>query len=162
MVLLWPHIVESLEDPRAASVLTSIDYAMAFNCLDFSHCLGALADNGASSEVIGVIVSVLTSITMAVNVGQVLLKSRIVLGGVSQGSILGVYLFNATMDAFEAVFRDVVDYKMIGRSENQARVPDHDRSLDVLVEKPYNRPGFKAWEDILLEIPKYVDDNVIH
>ena len=162
LVLLWQRILESLEDPRAASVITSIDYAKAFNRLDFGQCLGALADKGASSEVIGVIASFLTSRTMAVKVGQALSKPRIVLGGVPQGSILGVYLFNATIDAFEVASKDVVDYKLIGGSENQARIPTHDRTLDVPVEKPYDRPGFKAWEDLLLEVLNVLDDNVIH
>lgn len=43
LVNLWQEILESLEDPRAGSIVTSIDYAKAFNRLDFSHCLNALA-----------------------------------------------------------------------------------------------------------------------
>ena len=70
LVQLWQSVLETLEDPRAASVLTSIDYAKAFNHLDFSHCLRALAEKGASSKLISIIASFLTSRIMAVKVGH--------------------------------------------------------------------------------------------
>ena len=38
----------------------------------------------------------------------------------------------------------------------------HDRSLDQLALQKYYRPSFKAWEDFLLSVLKYVDDNTIH
>ena len=117
LVEMFQLILEALENPRAASVLTSIDYAKAFNRLDFLHCLNALAAKGASSELIRVVASFLTSRIMSVKVGQVLSKPRIVLGGVPQGSILGVFLFNATIDAFEAGSSDVSEYKIIGGGE---------------------------------------------
>ena len=160
LVQLWQSVLEALEDPRAASVLTSIDYAKAFNRLDFRHCLRALADKGASTELIAVIASFLTSRTMAVKVGQVLSAPRVVLGGVPQGSILGVFLFNATIDSFEAASNDVARYNTV-RGPEPLSVPAHDRSLDVQVDKPYDRPGFRAWVDSLLEVLKYVDDNII-
>ena len=40
-------------------------------------------------------------------------------------------------------------------------LPQHDRSLNVAVEKPYDRPGFRAWVNKLLKVLNYVDDNVI-
>ena len=160
LVQLWQNVTESLEDPRAASILTSIDYAKAFNLLYFSHCLRALADKGASSELIAIIGSFLTSRTMAVKVGQSLSNPRVVLGGVPQGSILGVFLFNATIDSFEAASTDVTQYSTIGGSD-VGFAPPHERSLDIPVDKPYDRPGFRAWADSLLEVLKYVDDNVI-
>ena len=100
LVQMWQLILESLEDPRAASILTSIDYAKAFNRLDFGCCLRALANKGASSELLSLVASFFTSTTMSVKVGQELSAPRIVLGGVPQGSILGVFLFNATIDCF--------------------------------------------------------------
>ena len=163
LVELYQLILEALEDSRAASVITSIDYSKAFNRLDFLHCLEALAAKGASSEIIAIVGSFLTSRTMAVKVGQSMSKPRIVLGGVPQGSILGVFLFNATIDSFEAASRDIVNYPVIGGG-NAATAPphNHDRSLDTRVEKEYDRPGFKAWEGFLLSVLKYVDDNIIH
>ena len=163
LVQLWQLVLESLEDPRAASLLTSIDYAKAFNRLDFGCCLRALADKGASNEVLQLIASFLTSRTMSVKVGQEVSAPRIVLGGVPQGSILGVFLFNATIDSFESSSRDVLPYDVIGGNGlPQANPPQHDQSLNMPAEQPYDRPGFKAWEDWLLRVLKYVDDNLIH
>ena len=161
LVELYQLILEALEDPRAASVLTSIDYAKAFNRLDFLHCLKSLASKGASSERISIVASFLTSRTMTVKVGKVLSKPRVVLGGVPQGSILGVFLFNVTIDSFEAGSRDVERYKTVGGGAPTPCQP-HDRSLDEPVLSAHDRPGFKAWEDILLTMLKYLDDNIIH
>ena len=102
LVELYQLVLEALEDPRAASIITSIDYAKAFNRLDFLHCLKALAGKGASSELLSIVSSFLTSRTMSVKVGQTFSTPLVVLGGVPRGSILGVFLFNATIDAFEA------------------------------------------------------------
>lgn len=93
LVQLWQSILETLKDPRAASFLTSIDYAKVFSRLNFAQCLRALADKGASSELIAIIASFLTSRTMALKEGQGFSGPRVVLGGVSQGSILRVFPF---------------------------------------------------------------------
>ena len=163
LVELYQLILEALEDPRAASVITSIDYSKAFNRLDFLHCLEALAAKGASTELISIVGSFLTSRTMAVKVGQVTSRPRVVLGGVPQGSILGVFLFNATIDTFEADSKDVVPYRVVGGGTiGPAPPPKHDRLIDSPVPDEYDRPGFKAWEKFLLSVLKYVDDNIIH
>ena len=41
MVEIWDDVLAGLEDCRAASVLTSVDYSKAFNRISFQHCLGA-------------------------------------------------------------------------------------------------------------------------
>ena len=115
LVQLFQLVLEALEDPRAASVITSIDYSKAFNQLDFLHCLEALAAKGASSELISVVGSFLTSRTMLVKVGQAV-----------------------------------------------SRPPAHNRNLNMPVPQEYDRPGFKAWERLMLSVLKYVDDNIIH
>ena len=160
LVELFQLILEALEDPRAASVITSIDYSKAFNRLDFLHCLEALASKGASSELIAIVGSFLTSRTMALKVGQATSKPRVVLGGVPQGSIQEVFLFNATIDTFEAASRDLITYPVIGGDPNVAigQPHAHDSSLDHRAQQR----GFKAWEDFLLSVLKYVDDNIIH
>ena len=114
LVELYQLILEALEDSRAASIVTSIDYSKAFNRLDFQRCLEALASKGASTELIAIVGSFLTSRTMAVKVGQALSRPRIALGGVPQGSILGVFLFNATIDTLKAASRDIVQYEVVG------------------------------------------------
>ena len=98
---------------------------------------------------------------MAIKVGQELSGPRVVLGGAPQGAILGVFLFNATINSFAAASNDVVKYARVGGGEAH-NVPPHNRDLDVPVIKPYNRTGFQAWVDSLLEVLKYVDDNIIH
>ena len=163
LVELFQLVLESLEDPRAASVMTSIDYSKAFNRLDFLHCLEALAAKGASTELIQIVGSFLTSRTMSVKVGQARSKPRVVLGGVPQGSILGFFLFNATIDSFEAASKDLVKYPVIGGGlVPPTGPPEHDRELDAPVQPIYDRHGFKAWESLLLTVLKYVDDNIIH
>ena len=44
----WQEILENLEDYRAATIITSVDYSKAFNRMAFQHCLAALARKGAS------------------------------------------------------------------------------------------------------------------
>ena len=70
LVQIWQDVCEGLEDYRAAAVLTSIDYAKAFNRLSFQHCLAAFAKKGASSPVLRLIATFLSNWTMAVWVGS--------------------------------------------------------------------------------------------
>ena len=96
LVQLWQSMLESLEDPRASCVLTSIDYAKVFTRLDFSQCLSALAEKGASSELISIVASFLTSRIMAVKVGQALSGPRVVLGGSHRAQSWG-YFFSTRL-----------------------------------------------------------------
>ena len=57
-----------------------VQHSKAFNCLYFGLCLPALASKGASTEIISIIASFLTSKTMMVKVGQEILRPCIVLG----------------------------------------------------------------------------------
>ena len=45
LIELWQQVLENIEDQRASSLLTSIDYSKAFNRLDFACCLRALTQN---------------------------------------------------------------------------------------------------------------------
>ena len=102
MVLkVWQKIMRNLEDRRAATVLTSIDYAKAFNRLSFQHCLKAFALKGSSTPVLRLLASFLTGRNMKVRVGSEWSTPRTVTGGCPQGSILGVFLFNVTVDDLE-------------------------------------------------------------
>ena len=101
LISVWQNILSDLEDCRAATVLTAIDYAKAFNRMSFQHCLKAFADHGASNQIIGLIATFLTDRSMSVRVGSSWSQPRSVNGGVPQGSILGVLLFNMTTDRLE-------------------------------------------------------------
>ena len=94
LVDLWQKILENLEDPRGASLLTSIDFAKAFNRLDFNHCLRCLANRGCSKDLVAVVGSFLSGRVMRVKVGDHFSDPKPVLGGIPQGSRLGVLLFN--------------------------------------------------------------------
>ena len=79
----------------------SIDYAKAFNHLSYQECLVAMAKKGASSEVISLVSTFLTNRTMTVRVQESWSDPFPVHGGVPQGSILGVILFNLTTEDLE-------------------------------------------------------------
>lgn len=149
-----------MANPRAGSFLTSIDYAKAFNRLDFNHCLKSLQANGACKEILAIISSFLTNRRMTVKIGTSFSQPRIVLGGVPQGSLLGVMLFNLSIDNFEAGSPDVADYGRRGKSDdwidnaNIMPVPPEQEDRDYR--------HLPAWRVELLQVPKYVDDNVIN
>ena len=46
LIGVWDEIVRGLEDDRAAVMLTSIDYAKAFNRLSFQHCFSRICKEG--------------------------------------------------------------------------------------------------------------------
>ena len=62
--------MSNLEDRRAATVLTSIDYAKAFNRLSFQQCLAAFARKGASTPILRLITAFLSGRTIKVKVEQ--------------------------------------------------------------------------------------------
>ena len=90
LIGVWDEIMRGLEDDRAAIMLTSIDYAKAFNRLSFQRCLEAFAQKGASTPMIELLATFLSNRTMTVRVGESWSAPR----PVPQGSILGVFLFN--------------------------------------------------------------------
>ena len=52
LLQMWQEILENAEDYRAGTVITSVDYAKAFNRMSFQECLGVLARKSASTAVI--------------------------------------------------------------------------------------------------------------
>ena len=101
IIKVWQKILTNLEVRRAATALTSIDYAKAFNRLSFQHCLASFAKKGSSTPVLRLLASFLTDRTMQVRVGSAWSSPKPITGGCPQGSILGVFLFNVTVDDLE-------------------------------------------------------------
>ena len=101
LVELWDQICWDLEDARAATLVTAIDYAKAFNRLSFQHCLEAFARKGASTQTLALLATFLSNRTMTVRVSDTWSEPLPVYGGVPQGSILGVMLFNVSTDDLE-------------------------------------------------------------
>ena len=82
-------------------MVTDIDYVKAFNRLRFPHCVRAFARKGASTQIIPLLATFLSNRTMSVRVANIWSEPRPVYGGVTQGSILGVMLFNIATDDLE-------------------------------------------------------------
>ena len=99
LIKVWQKILSNLEDRRAGTVLSAIDYAKAFNRLSFQHCLKAFAKRGALTPILRLIATFLTGRSMSVRVGSTWSEPREVTGGYPQESILGVMLFNITTDS---------------------------------------------------------------
>ena len=95
------YVTSSLEDNRAAVILTSVDYSKAFNRLQHSICLRELAKKGASEQMLNVIAGFLGNRTMTVRLGQAQSEPRRVHTGAPQGSVLGCFLFNVGIDTIE-------------------------------------------------------------
>lgn len=90
LILVWNNTLLDLDDCRAATVLTAIDYAKGFNRMSYEECLYSFARHGASSQVISHVASFLTGRDMSVKVSSHWSRRRSVNGRVQQGSKLGV------------------------------------------------------------------------
>ena len=160
---LWQNVLESVDDSRGAAFLTSIDYAKAFNRLDFACCLRSLKEKGVSQELLNVVASFLTNRCMMVKVGGVLSQPKTVEGGVPQGSLLGVFLFNITIDNFEAFSTDVETYGPqpvdILSPIEQAACPPDAPVIALITTRDYKH--LPIFREAPLLVQKYVDDNII-
>ena len=68
LVQLWQEILENLEDYRAGTVITSIDYSKTFNRMSYQRCLVALNKQGASAASVRLVATFLTNRSMTVKV----------------------------------------------------------------------------------------------
>ena len=148
LIQIWQKILANLKDRRAGTVLTSIDYAKAFNRLSYQHCLKAFAKQGASTAVLRLIATFLTGRSMSVRVSSTWSSLRMVSGGCPQGSILGVLLFNLTTDDLE----EGSDYvEPAYRPDLQPPVGlaksdiEHDLSQELTPTHKAVRPANRGW-----------------
>ena len=123
LVQYLEEVLENLEDYRAGAVITSVDYSKAFNRMSFQHCLSSLARKGTPSQLLRVIATFLTNRTMTGEVGEVRSAHKEVHGGCPQGSILGVFLFNATIDNLEDGYQDIHDSRPHGQATDREDDP---------------------------------------
>ena len=163
LVELWQQVLQNIEDPRAASLLMSIDYSKAFDRLNFAACLKSLKAKGASSESLRIKGSFLTDRKMTVKVGNCFSSLRNVDSGAPQGLLLGVSLFNTYIDDFEAFSKDVTNYNPTTNYNLTERAPNPPVGLPVPPE-PNERDyrHLPPWEELLLQVLKYIDDNIIN
>ena len=104
LVEVLSDVTSTLEDNRAASVLSSLDFSKAFNRLEHTRCLCAFAKKGLSNGLIALLGSFLTERLMSVRVGGKSSDPRPINAGAPQGSVLGCYLFNIGIDDLEDGF----------------------------------------------------------
>ena len=131
LVGVMDDVMRGLEDDRASVMLTSIDYAKAFNRLSFQYCLAAFARLGASTPIIELLATFLSNRMMTVRVGESWSTPRPVFGGVPQGSILGVFLFNISTDDLE----DSPTNPDSGSDNEAERVGEQEASADSAAEE---------------------------
>ena len=143
---VWQNICMDLEDYRSATVMTSIDYAKAFNRLSFQQCLAAFKKKGASTTIMRLIATFLTNRQMTVRVGDCWSGLLPVNGGCPQGSKLGVFLFNVTTDDLEDDFIRSEDIRVDGVAEGpptpteEALMIDIDQSIERIGQPTTSTP----------------------
>ena len=135
LIDIWQNICENSEDYRAATVMTSIDYAKAFNRMSFQHCLRAMKKKGSSSPIIRLIATFLTNRQMTVKVGESWSELLAVNGGCPQGSILGVFLFNLTTDDLEDSFMETERTRLNELPQHYQEPRDDPIHLDTSIER---------------------------
>ena len=101
LVDIMDDITEILEDKRASAVISSLDYSKAFNRLSHLACLQALARKGMTSGLLNTIASFLNGRKMTVKLGNVYSEPTLINAGAPQGSVLGSFLFNVSIDHLE-------------------------------------------------------------
>lgn len=122
-----------------------------------------LCPEGVGQELINIIASFLSGRQMSLKVGNCRSELRPVQGGVPQGSRLGVFLFNCTIDNFEAFPEDVASYGPLPTETLPATelssiqpdlpIPTYDNSRNYKHLPPFGK--------LPLYVQKYVDDNII-
>ena len=108
----FDRITEHLEDSRAASVLTSIDYSKAFNRIEHLPLLQSFAKKGVPTYLLKILAAFLSERKMTVKLGSSFSKEQAVNAGAPQRSVLGTYVFNVATDDLEDNIARPDDYHL--------------------------------------------------
>ena len=95
---LTTAIMQEIEDGECAVSLMAVDFAKAFNRMNHSHCLRALARKGASTGTISKVAAFLQDREMRIRQGSHLSSPRPTPGGAPQGTKSGNLLFSIATD----------------------------------------------------------------
>lgn len=76
LVQLWQETLQNLDDYRAATLITSIDYSKAFNRMSYQQCLKAIKKKGATAETLHLVATFLTNRTMMVKMSEQMTAPR--------------------------------------------------------------------------------------
>ena len=93
--------MSDLEDQGSGTVLTSIDFAKGFDRVGHKHCLSAFAAHGSSTPILAILGIFLQGRSMSVRVNSTYSDPMPLNGGCPQGSLLGVIIFNVSVDTIE-------------------------------------------------------------
>ena len=148
------------QDHEEPTVLTSIDYAKAFNRLSFQHCLKAFAAKGASTPILRLLATFLMNRTMTVRVGRSWSDPLPVTGCCPQGSIWGVFLFKVTTDDLE----EELDYVTNQDDEEDVAGSDSNSSLASVPFLSAEESQEEEWHEALEPVDTFnstaiVDDS---
>ena len=111
--------------------------------MSYQECLAALARNGASTPLLEIVATFLSERVMMVKIGSIMSEPKEVNGGCPQGSILGVFLFNATIDDLEEDCPDLPDTRMSIRRQEKPAVLSTPRRGHVELPSPQESPIVK-------------------
>lgn len=97
LIEIWDEIHRGLERKKTSVNLMAVDFEKAFNRMDHGECLESLGELGASPGSLALVQAFLHGRHMSVN--SCMSAPKLVAGGSPQGSILGGYLFGATINS---------------------------------------------------------------
>ena len=148
LIETWDNIMKSLEDNRAAAVVSSIDFEKAFNRVCHNQCLTSATTLGASSETVRMLRAFLTGRTMSVKINGTLSAPKPVNGGAPQGSLLGGYIFCMVMEKLVETTSQIANSSTLGLSDNGIDVPNSSvDSAEYLPPSPIAPPSSPTLED---------------
>ena len=130
LIETWDNILTSLEDNRAAAVVSSIDFEKAFNRVCHNQCLMSATVLGASAETVRMLRAFLTGRTMSVKISGTLSTPKPVNGGAPQGSLLGGYLFCMVIERLIANTNLLANSSTLSLGENGIDVTNNSTDSD--------------------------------